>query len=260
MKQEAYTLVTGGSTGIGKAIAEECARRKHNLLLVALPGPELEETAADLNNRFGVKILYYNLDLTDEQAINEFYTWCCNHEIGIDMLINNAGMGGVGCFDCSDPGVNQKMIRLNVEALMTLTHKFLPFLKEQPESYILNMSSMASLHPVPFKTVYAASKAFVYFFSQGLREELKDSSVSVSVTCPGPVSTSNEVLLRIQQQGYLARLPLLTPQEVARISINGLLKKKSFIVPGKINRMYAWVYRLFPDSFVRHLFARKMKV
>lgn len=255
---EAYTLITGGSTGIGKAIAEECARRKRNLLLVALTNDELKDSAEEINVRYDVKVLYYQMDLTEEAALEAFYQWCVEQHLKIDMLVNNAGIGGHGGFDSSEGVMNRKMIRLNVEAMVTLTHLFIPLLLKQPKSYILNIASLASLHPVPYKTVYAATKSFVYYFSQGLRKELRDKSISVSVVSPGPVATNDAVIDRIGKQSALVRYSLLSAEKVAVKSLNGLFAGKAFIIPGRINRLYARVSKLVPDSLITSIFARKI--
>lgn len=256
---EAYTLITGGSAGIGRAIAEECARRNRNLLLVALSTSELRSTAAEIYDRYNVKVLYYEADLTDEAALEGLYHWCEQQGLKIDMLVNNAGFGGNGCFDLSESIENRKMIRLNVEAMVTLTHLFIPMLLRERQSYILNIASLASLHPMPYKTVYAATKSFVYYFSQGLRGEFRDKPLSISVVSPGPVATNEAVNERIKSQGILVKYSLSTAEKVAFQSVDRLFKGKAVIIPGRINRIYARAIKFIPHWLLGAIFAKSLK-
>jgi len=122
----------------------------------------------------------------------------------------------------------------------------LPELKKHANAYILNVASMASFSPMAFKTVYPASKAFVYSFSMGLKEELKDTNVSVSVLHPGPIKTNPEVIKRIEKQGIFGKLGLLSVEDLADIAISKLLKRRPIIVPGKMNKINRQLMRFLP--------------
>ncbi|MEX0882979.1 MAG: SDR family NAD(P)-dependent oxidoreductase [Cyclobacteriaceae bacterium] len=260
IKNKTYTLITGASSGIGKAFAFECASRGMNLLLVALPEPILEETKDQILEKNPVEVLTYGMDLTDPVAIEALYTYCIDRNIEVNMLINNAGMGAGGKFENIKLEVYLTIMKLNNQALTLMTYHFLPMLKQQASAFILNMSSMEATLPLPYKSVYTGTKNFVYAFSLALREELHNSSVKVSVVCPGPVMTNPEALKRMHAHGSRAKMVTLMPEEVAAIGIKNLLKGKGVIVPGKINWMIVKFMKLFPTKQKMKILERLFRV
>jgi len=229
-----HTLITGGSHGIGRAMAEECARRGMPLLLVALDDELLPKTAAKLRKTYGVSVDTLGIDLTIEGATRHVFEWCQGNRYQINHLINNAGFGRGGLFENHDLDEYITMMRLNNEAMVSLTYHFLPMLRTLPKARILNMSSMEATLPLPYKTVYTGTKNFIYAFSLALREELKTNDISVSVLCPGPVLTNEDGLQRIQAQGKRSQLLLMMPEQVATIAIRDMLNGKAVIIPGRL--------------------------
>ncbi|MEL7587348.1 MAG: SDR family NAD(P)-dependent oxidoreductase [Prolixibacteraceae bacterium] len=240
-----YTLITGASIGLGKELALECARRKMNLILVSLPGEDIEGLSQEIRTSFQVSVSYQEIDLTKKEQVKELVAWI-NANFDVNMIINNAGVGGSCMFTESTVEYLDNMIQLNVSAMVLLIRLLLPELKKHAESYILNVSSLAAFSPVPYKTVYPASKAFVHYFSLGLRAELKDTSVNVSVLTPGPILTNSDVKKRINGQSSYIKFSILTPKRIAEIALKKLLKRKSVIIPGFLNRFNAFMIRLVP--------------
>ena len=138
------------------------------------------------------------------------------------------------------------MVLLNTYALVLLTRLLLPNLKKQGEAYILNIASMASFSPMPYKTVYPATKAFVYSFSRGLDAELKGTGISVSVAHPGGMKTNSEVTQRIENHSWLVQTTTLSSQKVAEICITRLLKKRKLIIPGFFNKVSWLLLKIVP--------------
>ncbi|HAY3549960.1 SDR family NAD(P)-dependent oxidoreductase [Elizabethkingia meningoseptica] len=227
--KESYAVVTGASQGLGKSFAEELAKRNHHLILVSLPGQGLPELSLELENRYGVQVHYYETDLSIKENVLALTAWI-NREFSINMLINNAGIGGTKRFEDASCSYIEKIIQLNVLATSLLTHQLLPNLQKSHKAYILNVSSLAAFSPIGYKTVYPASKAFVHSFSRGLYQELKDTNVFVSVVNPGPMKTNEEVTRRIEKQGFLAKITLLDPNRVARYCIRRLEKRDTVIM------------------------------
>ncbi|OPC00148.1 short-chain dehydrogenase [Elizabethkingia meningoseptica] len=227
--KESYAVVTGASQGLGKSFAEELAKRNHHLILVSLPGQGLPELSLELENRYGVQVHYYETDLSIKENVLALTAWI-NREFSINMLINNAGIGGTKRFEDASCSYIEKIIQLNVLATSLLTHQLLPNLQKSHKAYILNVSSLAAFSPIGYKTVYPASKAFVHSFSRGLYQELKDTNVFVSVVNPGPMKTNEEVTRRIEKQGFLAKITLLDPKRVARYCIRRLEKRDTVIM------------------------------
>ena len=255
-----YTLITGASHGIGKALSMECASRKMNLILVALPGPDLVNIVHAIRKNYDVDVVYIPIDLTETNAPEKVFNWVKDNELIVNMLINNVGIGASGLFEYIGLDEYLMMIRLNNEVLVSLTYHFLPELKKQPKAYILNMSSLEAFLPLPYKAVYAGTKNFVYSYSLALREELKDSNVSLSVVCPGPVITNREGLLRIKSHGKHSKAIVLLPKHVARAAIFYLLKGKGVIVPGFMNIAITRLVRILPVQFKMSLLERMFRV
>ncbi len=253
-----YTLITGASAGIGQAMAEECARQGHNLILVALQESGLLQTAVVLREQYGVDIKTIELNLIAPNAIQYLYDWCHQQGLRINVLINNAGIGNYSSFQESSLEVYQHMLQLNVNAVVTLTHLFIPKLREHPSAYILNVGSFAALMPLPYKSVYAATKSFVLTFSRSLQMELKPYHIYVSCLCPGPTSTKsmrkrNEHVKK--GKGFLTK----TPEEVARQAINGLYRKEGLIIPGWKNRFLIRLGRILPFAVKSYILKRIFK-
>lgn len=182
-------LVTGASAGLGEEFATQLAPRLSRLILVARRGDKLEAIAENLRERFQLEVLVIAADLSDGEERESLYQKVIAHGWEVDVLINNAGLGDYGEFKTSDWSRNQAMLRVNVEALTHLAHLFLPGMLVREGGAIVNVSSLASLLPIPDFAVYAATKAYVSSFSEALRMELRDYGVEVLAVCPGPVKT-----------------------------------------------------------------------
>lgn len=259
MKHEkTYTLITGASAGIGQAMAMECAQRGQNLILVALQDSGLTKTAISLREQFGVDIKAIELNLIAPNAIQYLYDWCHEQELGINVLINNAGIGNYSYFQESALEDYQNMIQLNVSAVVTLTHLFIPKLREHKAAYILNVGSFASLMPLPYKSVYAATKSFVLTFSRSLQMELEPYNIHVSCLCPGPTST---ISMKKRNQHVKAGNGILTktPQEVAQQAIEGLYREEGLIIPGWKNRFMIRLGRILPFAVKSYILKKIFK-
>lgn len=240
-----YTLITGASTGLGKALAINFARLGKNLILTALPGENLKRTCSEIHAKYHVEVNPYESDLTVSKKVKKFAQWV-NSNFNIEVLINNAGIGGTFAF-CEAPlHYIDHIILLNVRAMVVLTHMLMPNLLRQSKAYILNVASIASFGPFPYKTVYPASKAFVYSFSRGLSNELKNTSISVSVAHPGAMATNIDVCQRINSHSGILKSSVLCPDEVARICIKCLFKNQRCIIPGFMNKLTWLALKLFP--------------
>lgn len=250
---EIYTLITGGSMGIGKALAVECASRGMNLLIVALPGKELEQTALEISERYNVLVRTMAVDLALCNGPELVYKWCIENAYLINMLINNAGLAGSGVFRNSGLAYTDTRIMVNVRALVLLTQLFIPLLEIHSKAYILNIGSMAAYFSIPYKSVYAASKAFVLNFSKSLSSELSDTSIHVSVVCPNGVETNSGTYTRIRAHGFFGRLTKIDASQLAYISITGMLNRTEVIVPKRINRLLLILNHFLPWKFHRKL-------
>lgn len=242
-----YAVITGASSGLGRCYAFELARRRVNTILVALPGSGLDAVADDVR-ACGADCVPFEADITDETSRSELCRKISSYDVC--MLVNNAGTGGTRSFtDCDSHYINN-IIQLNVTASTLLTHEIVPLIIRGGGGWILNVSSMAGFSPVGYKTVYPASKRFIMDFSRGLRQELRDRGVGVSVVHPGAMRTNEEVTRRIELQGLAGRLSEQSPEYVARVSLDEMLKGRCVIVPGLKNKLNRFVMGLIP-SWIR---------
>lgn len=246
-----YALVTGGSQGFGKLLALELSRRKINVILVSLKGERIKETA-DACIKLGVKAETYETNLANRDELLKMTKWV-NDNFNINILINNAGLGGTQTFHKSDLSYVENLIHINVLATSIITHQLLPNLLKQDQSYILNVSSMAAFSPIGYKTVYSATKRYIQHFSMALCHELKGTSVVVSVVLPGPMKTNSEISGRIEKQGLLGKVGLIKPERAARVSIRRMLKKKPYILVGRRSYINKFLLTMIPPGIRMHL-------
>lgn len=246
--KETYTLITGASMGLGKELAIESARRGRNLILVALPGRNLEALCRELELEFGIRAVARECDLTDENSLQALADEVLS-SYSVDQLINNAGIGGTARFEEASPEFLDRMIHLNVRATTMLSHSFLPELKTHRRALIMNVASVAAFGPIPYKTIYPATKSFIYFFSRCLARELRQTGVRVVVVTPGPIATNPDVVMRIIRQGALGRIGLLTAGRISKLALDGAEKGREVIVPGVMNQMNRFLLKWFPESW-----------
>lgn len=253
--KELYTVVTGASQGLGKSFALELAKRNQNLILVSLPNENMESLCNELQNRFAIKAYSFETDLTDKGNVLKLGQWI-NDRFSVKMLINNAGLGGTKKFKDASVDYIDNIIQLNIMATCLLTRQLLHNLQEQDKGYILNISSLAAFSPIGYKTVYPASKAFIYSFSRGLNEELKDTNVFVSVVNPGPIKTNADQISRIKKLGFIAQLTSLDPDKVAIYCLNQLEKRDTAIVVSRFSGLFL---KMIPIRFGIPMLSNKIK-
>ena len=246
-----YALITGASKGIGKHIAIELAKRKINVLLVARSANELQETSRQIKDEFGVQADFFVCDLSAEDTALKIVNWCKEKAYSIQILVNNAGYGYAGNFEKYTASAYSEMMQVNMNAVVNLCHAFLPLLRLQAQSYILNIASAAAYQATPGLAVYGASKAFVLSFSRALHTELLHTNISVSCVCPGGTDTDFATRAQVGKKGLkLAEKVNMTPQDVARISVNKMFRKRPEIITGNITKLGVFLAWLLPKKWV----------
>ena len=183
-------LITGASSGLGEEFALQLASRVDKLVLVARRETLLRQLAERITSLYpSVEVLVHAADLSDAGERDDLVENLILQRCIPDLLVNNAGLGDYGEFVTADWARLRAMLSLNMEALTHLTHALLPAMIRCRRGAIINVSSLASLLPLPDFAVYAASKAYVTSFSEALRIELRDHHIPVLAVCPGPVKT-----------------------------------------------------------------------
>ena len=257
-KKQYYSLVTGASCGLGKSFAIELAKRGENVLLVSRPNEGLANLCESLKTHYGIKAHYFEADLTKLHELFAVTDWA-NNKFNINVLINNAGIGGACNFESTSREFIDDLINVNIRAVSLLTHQLLPKMRVNGQCYILNVASMAVFSPIGYKSIYPASKSFIYHFSLGLAEELKDDNVSVSVVNPGPMRTNASVMARIESHGLLTQAGVVPTDIMARVAIKKMFKGKRRIIVGRINYLMYLFLALLPLKIKLPMLTQAMK-
>lgn len=245
-----FTLITGASSGIGKALAFECASRGMHVFLVSLPGTGLPGISGEIANQFKVRAEYLETDLSEPAAHQTVLEQVKNRNISINMLVNNVGVGYNGRLEELSEVQISEMLLLNLRATTLLTQVFLPELKKSGNAHILFLGSMAAFMPLPGKSIYSASKAYILYFSRALQMELQDTGIQVSCVVPMGVPTNKNVIDRIKHSSWFGRHLIKSPEEVAFLSIDGMMKGKSIIFPGSNLKSFFWMAGIIPQGIL----------
>ncbi|HEY0963855.1 MAG TPA: SDR family oxidoreductase [Pseudomonadales bacterium] len=239
-------LITGASSGIGKALARQFAAEGFAIVAVASNEAKLSLAAVELRADHAVDIVEIAKDLTQSSAPQEIYDELRRRGITIDILVNDAGIGQGGTFGTSPIDKDIEIIRLNVESLTRLTKLFLNDMLLRDSGRILNVGSVAGFQPGPLLAVYHATKAYVNSFSEALAEELKDTNVSVTLLCPGPTNTDFFERADLDDSRIFESGMLMEPEEVAEIAYDALMDGERVVIPGMSNRVMTFTRRLMP--------------
>jgi hypothetical protein len=251
-------LVTGASSGIGKAFAEALAKQGAHLVLAARSGDVLKKMAKSLSAEYHVKVWPLTSDLEDPKSAKKLFSEVKKAKIQVDVLINNAGFGKWGEFLKFDMPTYHSMIALNVNSLVELCHLFLPDMLKRKDGGIINVGSTASIVPVPYAGIYAATKAFVLSFTEGLYGEYREQGVRFMTLCPGGTATN---FAKVASDKKLP--PQLTfrdtPESVVKIALSAFLADKTYVVTGSQKMAITLLPRLLPRKNVIKIVANMWK-
>jgi short-subunit dehydrogenase len=252
--QGRWALITGGSAGIGVALARELARCGAKLILTARRKDRLDSLAEELAAQ-GAEVRIVTADLNDPAAAQQIYDATEGAGLPVDILINNAGLGQYGAFHSNPIEQEAGQVRVNCESMVRVARLFVPRMVERRRGWVLVTASTASFLPLPYLTTYAATKAFDRFFALGLAQEVKRFGVKVTALCPGPTESE---FFDVSRAGTLKR-GVQPAEDVARIGVAALARGKRTAIPNFAGRSTAFFVRLLPVglvAFVVEKFAR----
>jgi len=252
-------LITGASSGIALEFVRQLAPHASTLILVARRLDRLEALKGELD-RPGLTVHCHAADLGDEVQIEALIAALAASGERVSLLVNNAGVGDHGLFEGSDWARVQAMIDVNIKSLTRLTHALLPDLVRAGRGAILNVSSIASFLPIPKMTVYAATKAYVTSFTEGLRAELRGTGVSVTAVCPGPVDTEFSAVAERADSREALPAPAIfkvPASQVAQEALRAVERDRARVVPGWFIWAVMSITALVPIFILRIFIAQK---
>ena len=249
MSEKGFALVTGASSGIGAEIAKLLAAKGYNLIVVARRAERLADLKSKILKTYPVKIIEVELDLSSPDSAKRLFNLVLEKKITVEILVNNAGVGMQGKFLEMDVYQIEKMFQLNMTTLTLLTLLFGNEMKRMGGGYILQVSSASAFLPTPYVSAYAATKAFVLSFSEALTFEFRGSGVSVTTLYPGITTTEFNEHAEANSPGFM-KPSILTAEQVAKIGLRAMFKRRRKIVPGFINKVTAIVNGVFPRGLI----------
>ena len=244
-------LITGASAGLGEEFAFQLAEQGLSLLLVARREDRLQQIRQQILVKYPeISVSYLPVDLTEQESAQQIVTYLQSHSLFLSGLINNAGFGQRGAFAEIALSRQMEMLQVNINSLVSLTHLAIPLLKQQQNSFIINVASTAAFQAGPNLAIYYASKAFVLSFSQALYEELKGEGIRVSTLCPGATKTEFAQVAEMSDS-LLFKLRVMEKQPVVRCALNNA--GKAVVIPGLLNKLSVFFVQLVPGSLARKL-------
>jgi short-subunit dehydrogenase len=250
-----YTLITGGSEGIGLELAKLFAADKNNLIIAARNKDKLEKTKNYLEKEYKINIETIECDLSVDKTCEKIIKFVEEKNFIVDNLINNAGIGSFGFFHESENGFEENLINVNIIALTVLTKYFIKDMISRREGGILNVASTAAFVGGPKMAIYYSSKAYVLSLTEALHDEVKNFGVRVSCLCPGPVKTSFQIKSGIKKSEK-AKKYLMDANSVAQDAYLKFFKGKAIIIPGYKNKLFILGNKLLPRALGRRIIFR----
>ncbi|WP_205513298.1 SDR family NAD(P)-dependent oxidoreductase [Longitalea arenae] len=253
-----YTLITGGTMGIGYELAKIFAQRGHNLIIVARDENELAITARELAP-LGVEVITMVKDLFLKESAFELYDEIKERGWVVDILVNNAGQGQYGQFAETDIYRELDIIQLNICSLVVLTKLFLQDMLQRGDGKILNLSSIASKAPGPWQSVYHGTKAFVQSFTEGVRNEVKDTGVTLTALLPGATDTDFFRKAEMEDSKIVQEGKLDDPAKVAEDGYEALMRGDDMVISGLKNKLNVAMSNMMPDKAAAENMAKKQE-
>jgi uncharacterized protein len=251
MAERPVTLITGGSSGIGLELAKIFAAEGHDLIIAADNRSKLKKAAEEIalaGDGGSVEIVV--VDLSKPAGPKKLYA--AVQELGrkVDVLVNNAGRGVWGDF-ARETDLNDElaMIQLNAASVVAVTKMFVADMVSRGSGKVLITASEASLAPIALMSIYAATKAFVYSFALSLREELKDTGITVTALLPGATQTDFFIRADMDEAKFVQESKMADPSKVARDGYDALMKGDDHIVTPFKDRVRSAVNKFVPDRW-----------
>ncbi|MFP4497715.1 MAG: SDR family NAD(P)-dependent oxidoreductase [Vulcanimicrobiota bacterium] len=219
--KEKTALITGASSGIGREFSRQLAEKGMNLVITARSTEKLKEIAEKIEKEYDVNVKIFSADLTRPETPGEIFNFTKENNTPVHLLVNNAGFGKWSPFEEETCETYFEMNMLNVNAVVNMARLFLPQMAEIKSGGIINVASTAAFQPIPYSSVYAATKAYVRSFSLGLWQEYKGRGVIIHVLCPGYTQTGFQ---KVAGMPSVFEDKLISPEQVVKEDLESFLK------------------------------------
>jgi short-subunit dehydrogenase len=245
-----WAIITGASSGIGKALALEFASGGFNVVLTGRNEQALAQVAADCSDKFRVATEVLPAELSRSDSTDRLIATITAQQRNYEVLVNNAGFGVNGTFSDADIQTEIDLLNVQLTAALKLTKAILPGMISRRSGRILNVGSVYCYAPVPFQSVYSACKAFLLSFSAAIRNELSGSGVSVTVFCPGITQTEFRARAGIAEKNKNSGM---TAEAAARIAFQQTMRGKAVVIPGVANRVFVLFAKILPNTSLTNI-------
>ncbi|HEV8248680.1 MAG TPA: SDR family oxidoreductase [Gaiellaceae bacterium] len=249
-----WAIVTGASSGLGREFALALSERGHPVLAVARRGERLRTLADEVEARGG-RLEPLVADLSTSAGLDALLARAASLDVA--LLVNNAGVASYGPFASTPVERQRELVRVNVEAIVALTHRLLPAMLDRGRGGVINVASQMAFQPMPYFAAYAASKAFVLSFSEALAEELRGTGVSVTAVAPGFVSTEFTEVAGSREPER--RFPHLQPRPVVEAALRAHERGRTVVVVGRVYAFLTFAGRFAPRTALRRLMGRALR-
>lgn len=252
-----FAIITGATSGIGKAYAYALAKTGFNLIITGRRETEIKLIAIELENLYNVIVIIVLGDFDKIEVLNQIVE---NSEgKNIKYLINSVGYGNEKTFFDENLEINLKMINVHIISTIILCRKIIPMMKK---GYVINVSSLASFFPTPYNHLYAGTKSFLNSFTESLSMSLKKNGIKVQVLCPGFTITDFHKKLNIpaektQKSGIIK---WMSAEKVVAYSLNSLKTNKVLVIPGFLNKVFYFVAKFCPKSILYSILSKNTKL
>ncbi|WP_221393240.1 SDR family oxidoreductase [Dyadobacter sp. NIV53] len=254
-----YALITGATSGIGYELAKIFVREQYNLVLVSRDQQELDAKADEFRH-LGAEVTTIAKDLFKKEDAISLYNDVKSKGIEIEVLINNAGQGVYGKFEDTEIERELDIIDLNIASVVIITKSFLKDMIARNSGKILNLASIASKTPGPWQSVYHGTKAFVLSFTEAIREELKETNITLTALMPGVTDTDFFNKADMQESKAIQDPEAMAdPADVAKDGYEALMAGKDKVISGFKNKVQIGISNIIPDTVLAHQLNEQQK-
>lgn len=251
-REKPYVLITGATSGMGYALAQNFSSNKYPVILVSRNQEKLDKCADSLRTKSDAQIVTVAQDLLNENAAYNIFARTQELNLNVGILINNAGFNEVGLFTDTDLQKEQNLIRIHISVVMELTKLYLPGMLQSKYGRVVNLGSTGSFMPVPNNAIYCTAKVFVKYFSEAIRHELRNTGVKVTCLCPGATHTNFHLEAEISDIRLFNIFPM-KPEKVVSYAYKRILKGKKVVIPSCYNKIVAFSPKITPPFLLNRM-------